>query len=68
MNVENEVDDPSSLRLLEDVVCMSKKLEEHEMTDIGIHDLLARAIPIEFTSRVKRDGVGCYKEIFSFYT
>ncbi|ONK61542.1 uncharacterized protein A4U43_C08F31040 [Asparagus officinalis] len=61
MNAENQVDDPCSLRILEDVVRITKELEEDELNDIKVEDLLDRAIPLEYSGRVRGCGWGVTK-------
>ncbi|KAL8089651.1 hypothetical protein AgCh_039222 [Apium graveolens] len=60
---ENDiVKDPATLQVLEDVVVtISQKLGEHELTNIGTDDLLARLIPLENSGRVRAVGWGVTK-------
>ncbi|KAK1405317.1 hypothetical protein POM88_004922 [Heracleum sosnowskyi] len=43
------VTDPAALQVLEYVVTISEQLREHELTNIGTDDLLARVIPLEYS-------------------
>ncbi|KAL6582206.1 hypothetical protein OROMI_006220 [Orobanche minor] len=54
-NADGVVDDPATLEILEDV------LSEHELTNIGTDDLLARLIPLEYAGRVRGLGWGVTK-------
>ncbi|ONK78204.1 uncharacterized protein A4U43_C02F15620 [Asparagus officinalis] len=65
MNAENQVDDPCSLRILEDVVRITKELEEYELNDIKVEDLLDRLIPLEYSGRVRGCGWGVTKRSLS---
>ncbi|KAL6544391.1 hypothetical protein OROMI_023253 [Orobanche minor] len=59
-NADGVVDDPATLEILEDVV-ISNQLSEHELTNIGTDDLLARLIPLEYAGRVRGLGWGVTK-------
>lgn len=63
-NSDGVVDDPVSLQILEDVVAISNQLPEHELTNIGTDDLLARLIPLEYPGRVRAAGRGVTKTSF----
>ncbi|KAL6566595.1 hypothetical protein OROMI_014999 [Orobanche minor] len=52
-NAEGVVDDPVAIQVLEDVVAISDQLPEHELTNIGADDLLARLIPLEYSVRLR---------------
>ncbi|KAL6506180.1 hypothetical protein OROGR_024361 [Orobanche gracilis] len=52
-NAEGVVDDPVAIQVLEDVVAISNQLPEHELTNIGTDDLLARLIPLEYSGRLR---------------
>ncbi|KAL6550437.1 hypothetical protein OROMI_020925 [Orobanche minor] len=60
-NADGVVDDPATLEILEDVVVISNQLSEHELTNIGTDDLLARLIPLEYAGRVRGLGWGVTK-------
>ncbi|KAL6557058.1 hypothetical protein OROHE_006934 [Orobanche hederae] len=53
-NADGVVDDPATLEILEDVVVISNQLSEHELTNIGTDDLLARLIPLEYAGRMSK--------------
>ncbi|KAK1378144.1 hypothetical protein POM88_024888 [Heracleum sosnowskyi] len=57
-NADGEVNDPARLQVLQDVVAIAENLPEHELTNIGTDDLLARAIPLEYPGRVRGLGWG----------
>ncbi|KAK1360602.1 hypothetical protein POM88_045076 [Heracleum sosnowskyi] len=59
-NKNGVVDDPVTQQVLEDVIAISNQLEEHELTNIGTDDLLARLIPLEYSGRVRAIGWGGY--------
>ncbi|KAL6524275.1 hypothetical protein OROGR_016709 [Orobanche gracilis] len=52
-NAEGVVDDLVAIQVLEDVVAISNQLPEHELTNIGTDDLLARLIPLEYSGRLR---------------
>ncbi|KAL6527971.1 hypothetical protein OROHE_014921 [Orobanche hederae] len=60
-NAEGVVDDPVAIQILEDVVAISDQLPEHELTNIGTDDLLARLIPLEYSGRLRAVGWGVTK-------
>lgn len=60
-NADGVVDDPVTLQVMEDVVAISNQLQEHELTNIGLDDLLARLIPLEYSGRVRGVGWGVTK-------
>ncbi|KAL6508939.1 hypothetical protein OROHE_021498 [Orobanche hederae] len=60
-NAEGVVDDPVAIQVLEDVVAISDRLPEHELTNIGTDDLLARLIPLEYSGRLRAVGWGVTK-------
>ncbi|KAL6518120.1 hypothetical protein OROMI_033821 [Orobanche minor] len=60
-NADGVVDDPATLEILEDVIVISNQLSEHELTNIGTDDLLARLIPLEYAGRVRGLGWGVTK-------
>ncbi|KAL6499861.1 hypothetical protein OROGR_027771 [Orobanche gracilis] len=60
-NAEGVVDDPVAIQVLEDVVTISNQLPEHELTNIGTDDLLARLIPLEYSERLRAVGWGVTK-------
>ncbi|KAL6579888.1 hypothetical protein OROMI_007912 [Orobanche minor] len=60
-NAEGVVDDPVAIQVLEDVVAISDQLPEHELTNIGSDDLLARLIPLEYPGRLRAVGWGVTK-------
>ncbi|WOG82404.1 hypothetical protein DCAR_0101568 [Daucus carota subsp. sativus] len=57
-DADGEVSDPATLQVLEDVVAIAQSLPEHELTNIGTDDLLARAILLEYAGRVRSLGWG----------
>ncbi|KAL6531449.1 hypothetical protein OROMI_027812 [Orobanche minor] len=60
-NAEGVVGDPVAIQVLEDVVAISDQLPEHELPNIGTHDLLARLIPLEYSERLRFVGWGVTK-------
>ncbi|KAL6580874.1 hypothetical protein OROMI_006797 [Orobanche minor] len=60
-NAEGVVDNIVAIQVLEDVVDISDQLPEHELTNIGTDDLLARLIPLEYSGRLRAVGWGVTK-------
>ncbi|KAK1371318.1 hypothetical protein POM88_037410 [Heracleum sosnowskyi] len=60
-NANNVVDDPATLKLLEEVAIISDRLTEDELTNIGTDDLLKRLILAEYSGRVRAVGWGVTK-------
>ncbi|KAL6558724.1 hypothetical protein OROMI_019074 [Orobanche minor] len=67
-NADGIVDDPATIEILEDVVSISNRLSEHELTNIGTDDLLARLIPLEYSGRVRGMGWGVTKTLLQTVT
>ncbi|KAK1370775.1 hypothetical protein POM88_036867 [Heracleum sosnowskyi] len=60
-DADGKINDPVTLQILQDVVAISENLPEHELTNIGTDDLLARALPLEYPGRVRGLGWGVTK-------
>ncbi|KAK1384461.1 hypothetical protein POM88_022196 [Heracleum sosnowskyi] len=59
--LDGKINDPATLQILQDLVAISENLPEHELTNIGTDDLLARALPLEYPGRVRGLGWGVTK-------
>ncbi|KAL6556943.1 hypothetical protein OROHE_006819 [Orobanche hederae] len=60
-NADGVVDNPVAIQVLEDVVAILDQLPEHELTNIGTDDLLARLIRLEYSERLRVVGWGITK-------
>ncbi|KAK1387184.1 hypothetical protein POM88_015362 [Heracleum sosnowskyi] len=50
-DADGKINDPATLQILQDLVSISENLPEHELTNIGTDDLLARALPLEWSDK-----------------